>query len=188
MGLLTDSQYQFIKFAGRHAIEYADAVTGLPLVPDSMDVVYSSHMIEHLDREDARRFLANALKVLRPGGILRLAVPDLGLLVSQYLKSGDADAFMEGSCLCESHPRTLRERLQRWLVGRRHHLWMYDGASLSRRLLEAGFTQVRVVPEGTTGIPDPGPLDLREQAWASVYIEAVKPECESRPRASESST
>jgi predicted SAM-dependent methyltransferase len=40
-------------------------------------------MIEHLDRREARSFLAEARRVLRPGGVLRLAAPDLSRLVDQ---------------------------------------------------------------------------------------------------------
>ena len=60
------------------------------------------------------------------------------------------------------------------LVGPRHHLWMYDGDSLTRLLRDAGFKDVTVVPPGTTNIPDPGHLDLQQRAAESVYVEAVR--------------
>jgi len=51
---------------------------------------------------------------------------------------------------------------------------MYDGESLTRLLREAGFENAAVLPPGTTGIPDPGQLDLKERADESVYAEAVR--------------
>ncbi len=61
------------------------------------------------------------------------------------------------------------------LVGPRHHLWMYDGASLARLLGEAGFDGAAVMPPGKTRIEEPGELDLAERAAESVYVEAVQP-------------
>jgi len=48
-----------------------------PWQPNSVDEIYSRHMLEHLDPEEANRALIAWFKVLRPGGLLRLIVPDL---------------------------------------------------------------------------------------------------------------
>ncbi|WP_188261085.1 class I SAM-dependent methyltransferase [Azospirillum tabaci] len=54
------------------------SMTDMPAVPDmSMDAVWSSHNLEHLDRHEVPRALREFLRVLRPGGQLLLAVPDL---------------------------------------------------------------------------------------------------------------
>ena len=45
----------------------------------SVDGGYHSHVLEHLDRPVAREFLKETLRVLRPGGICRIVVPDLNL-------------------------------------------------------------------------------------------------------------
>lgn len=58
---------------------------GLPLADGSCDVVYSSHAIEHFDRNGAQRFLAECRRVLRPGGVIRLVAPDLEGVVRTYL-------------------------------------------------------------------------------------------------------
>ncbi len=52
---------------------------------------------------------------------------------------------------------------------------MYDGDSLAKLVLEAGFADVLVVPAGSTRITDPGKLDLAERAEESVYVEALRP-------------
>jgi hypothetical protein len=45
--------------------------------PDaSTDIVYSSHTIEHLWKEDGRHFAKEAFRVLKPNSILRIVVPD----------------------------------------------------------------------------------------------------------------
>jgi hypothetical protein len=132
-------------------------------------------MIEHLDRGEAGAFLCEVRRILRPGGIVRLAAPDLGQLVRGYLASGDADAFIAGTHMGQDRPAGILLRVRRALAGPRNHLWMYDGDSLSRLLRTAGFADVAVMPPGETRISQSGHLDLTERADESVYVEAVQP-------------
>lgn len=173
--LLDSPQYQFIQFARSNRIEYGDVAKGLPLSDGSVDVIYSSHMLEHLDREEASLFLKKARRMLRPGGIIRLVVPDIHKHVQQYIGSEDADAFIAGTLLCYPRPRTIVQRLRILLVGTRHHQWMYDGASLCRLLLAHGFVRVEIMQPGETKVRAPEPLDLQERFSESVYVEAENP-------------
>lgn len=55
-------------------------------MPDeSCDLVYHSHVLEHFGKQEGKRFIGECFRVLKPGGIIRLAVPDLEGLVRQYL-------------------------------------------------------------------------------------------------------
>src|SRR5262245_37345846 len=76
LGILRKEQREFIRFARENTLEFANAAQHLPLDNCSVDVVYSSHMLEHLAPETAARFLKEAFRVLQSGGTLRLAVPD----------------------------------------------------------------------------------------------------------------
>ena len=172
--LLESSQYQFIRFARENDIAYGDATKGLPLQDETVDVLYSSHMLEHLDRNEASMFLKKAFRVLRPGGVIRIAVPDLKKQVKKYNEEGDADAFIESTHLCVPRPRSLAQKLRLLLVGPRNHQWMYDGNSLSRLLQKHGFIKAEVMPVGKTRIQDYEPLNLHERASESVYVEAEK--------------
>jgi predicted SAM-dependent methyltransferase len=173
--LIGSSEIQFIRFARENHIEYGDATRGLPIPKESCDVIYSSHMLEHLDRNGADRFLKEAFRMLRPGGIIRLAVPDIKKFVAQYTELGDADVFIETTHLCVPRPTSFAQKLKLLLVGTRHHQWMYDGDSLSRLLHKRGFIESEIMPAGKTSIPDPEPLDLQERSSQSVYVEAKKP-------------
>ncbi len=174
LGIIKEDQYNFIKFIRSNKIGYGDAAGRLPLSDGSVDVLYSSHMIEHLDRTEADKFLREAFRILRVGGIVRLAVPDLKKHVEQYIRSGDADAFLEGTFLCAPHPQTITQRLQSIVVGARHHHWMYDGSSLSKLLEKHGFVNSRILQAGETHIENYELLDLFERASESVYVEAEK--------------
>lgn len=174
-GLLDARQYAFVGYTRNHHIEYGDAVRGLPLPDASADVLYSCHMLEHLSRSEAGKFLQEAKRVLVPGGIIRLAVPDLRRQAVRYLESGDADEFIDGTYLGEKEESSLAKRLAWLMTGRRLHRWMYDEISLGRLLRKHGFSDIAAPPPGETGIKDPGELDLKEKSEESVYLEAVKP-------------
>jgi len=173
-GLIGQAQMAYIRFCQEHTIRWADATRHLPLADASAEVLYSSHMLEHLDRREAAGFLSEARRVLAPGGIIRVAVPDIEKFVDMYLRSKDADAFVESTHLSTHRPRRLAEKLRVLFVGLRHHQWMYDGASLCKLLSGSGFQRAQVCEVGSSHIPNPSPLNLREREEESVYVEAVR--------------
>jgi predicted SAM-dependent methyltransferase len=174
-GLIDVGNFEFAVFCRANQVRYANAARRIPHASGTADAVYSSHMIEHLVRDDAWAFLLECHRVLRPDGRLRLVVPDLHALVHQYLKRGNADNFL-GQMQFETHlPAGLLAKL-RWLMfgGRGHH-WMYDARSLGGLIEEAGFVDVEMMEPGQTRIPYPTGLDLRERQIESIYLEARRP-------------
>jgi SAM-dependent methyltransferase len=106
----------------------------------SADTIYSSHFLEHLSKRDGARFLAECHRVLKPGGIVRIVVPDLRVIVDNYLKGRLAALdFVESLSLGHEAPRdgALKRLLAPWF--RFPHRCMYDSESLLGRLCEAGF-------------------------------------------------
>jgi len=166
----------FAWVANHTEIRFADAVRRIPCADGAADILYSSHMIEHLDQAGAKAFLLEARRILRPGGIVRICAPDLALLVHAYTSTGDADGLVAGTHMWQEAPGGIRARTKMALIGPRHHLWMYDGPSLARLLTDAGFTNVAIVPAGTTNIPEPGELNLVERADESIYVEGFQPD------------
>jgi predicted SAM-dependent methyltransferase len=173
-GVIDAGSFEFAAFCRANPILHANAKR-IPHASGTVDVIYSSHMIEHLVRDDAWAFLVECHRVLRPGGRLRLVVPDLHLLAHQYLECGDADNFLGHLQFETDRPAGLLAKLKWLLFGGRGHHWMYDARSLGALLEEAGFVEVETMEPGQTRIPDPGGLDLRERQINSVYLEAVRP-------------
>ena len=64
-----------------------DLSQGIPLDDASCDAVYHAHLMEHLRRADALRFMRECLRVLKPGGVLRVATPDLERMARLYLQT-----------------------------------------------------------------------------------------------------
>ena len=172
--LLKPDQQRFVQAANELRLRWADA-RHLPLPDQSMRALYTSHMLEHLNRDGAARFLREAKRVLRPGGILRVAVPDLGILVEAYRADRDADAFVARTHMAVPPVDGLVDRLRFLFVGFREHAWMYDSVSLIKLITAAGFEHAAQMPPGQTRIPDPGELDLHERAHETVYVEASSP-------------
>lgn len=145
--------------------------------------IYSSHMVEHLDREEARGFLKECLRVLKSGGILRLALPNLAAAVQHYQASkaaGNADAANEFiDFLYFAPPHAEMSRLRRLAIRLLHrpHAWMYDAASMEVLLMDVGFSQVRQRQFREGACPDLQTLENREKERfdaSTFFIEGVK--------------
>lgn len=65
----------------------ANFIEGVPLPDGAADFVYHSHVLEHLTRQDGERFLRECHRILKPGGVLRIAVPDLEDAAREYLRN-----------------------------------------------------------------------------------------------------
>lgn len=64
-----------------------DLRKGIPYPDNYFDVVYHSHVLEHFPKHEATGFIGECYRVLKPGGILRVAVPDLERIVREYLQN-----------------------------------------------------------------------------------------------------
>ncbi len=73
-----------------------DLRKGIPFPDETFDVVYHSHLLEHLPRSQAPAFLRECHRVLRPGGIHRVAVPDLERTTRVYLDALEKAAEGDG--------------------------------------------------------------------------------------------
>ncbi len=175
LGLLNETQRDFVHIAKEHDIRWADCTRRIPEADSSVEVLYACHVVEHLDRQEIKAFLREARRILLPDGILRIGFPDLKKMVDRYISDEDADGFVEGTLLTHQKPRTFLDRLRYLAVGERHHLWMYDSSSMVRLLSSMGFKEARKVPVGSTTIVDSGHLDLYEREEETVYVEARSP-------------
>ncbi|HKY59073.1 MAG TPA: methyltransferase domain-containing protein [Aeromicrobium sp.] len=179
-----------------------DLRKGIPFADQSVDGVYHSHLLEHLDREAVPTFLAEVKRVLKPGGVHRIVVPDLERDARAYLASLEAAlAGRVSPAEHESSVHTLIEQMvrkeawgtsQRAAVRRRvenvvlgdarergeTHQWMWDRVSLPAELVAAGFRDPRVTSFDTSALDDwPGFLLDQDAAGTeyrpgSLYVEA----------------
>lgn len=174
--LISKRNRDFGTYARENEIYHGD-IRRLPLADNSCDAVYSCHMFEHILRRDVAQVLQEMKRVIKPGGIVRIAVPDLKRMAEIYLKSEDADRFMEETMLGYGWDQmsTIRGGLRMAAVGNPSaHKWMYDGNSLVKLLTSHGFKEATALEDGQTKIPQPGELNLAERSPESVFVEARK--------------
>lgn len=177
---------------------------GIPFHEGSVDVVYHSHFLEHLDRDVAERFLREVRRVLRLGGIQRIVVPDFEQLCRDYLEhirvceqsqlerrqhNDYIAAIIEQSVRKEAfssrHKKPIRRYLENLLLGDARkrgetHQWMYDRISLSELLERLGYRNIIIQHYNTSQIPNWQQYNLdadehgRQYKPKSIYIEATK--------------
>lgn len=131
-------------------VKYGDITKGLPGIKEnSCDGVYSSHVLEHLPLDDFRKALNNSYKILKKGGRFRVIVPDLEVLVRDYVKEfdeGDPEAsikFIQRTVMGkESRPKGLKA-ISKYIFGYLQHFWLWDNLSMVKELKDVGFTDIR---------------------------------------------
>lgn len=116
-----------------------DATQRWPFEDGSAVAVNSEHVIEHIAREDAPRFFAEAFRVLAPGGVIRTSTPDLEGMATAYREADPALLAVH-----RSHGYSARNHAD--LVNNYFYLWghrhIYDEATLRELLSEAGFAEI----------------------------------------------
>ena len=174
LGLLSPEQRHMISSVREHGIIRGDA-RKIPMSDDSVDVLYTSHMAEHLYEEEFRQFLAEAERVLKPGGILRISVPDVEVAVKSYLHNGDADVFCDRLMLCHRQKLSGIRRLNAILFGDRGlHKWLYDSRSMKKYIETHTRVSVTLLSAGGTTISFPTSIDYREREEESLSLECMK--------------
>lgn len=136
----------------------------LPCEAGHWDGIFTEHTLEHLYPSQALALLREAYRTLKPGGWLRVVVPDLGRYV-QYYNGQSPDP------LFERWP--LRAEALRNLSQRHFHLSLWDAALLDHYLRRAGFTQTAERQAGQ-GADARLLKDSANRQWESLYMEARK--------------
>lgn len=158
-------------------VKYGDIVKGLPIPDNSVELLYCSHVLEHLTLEELRHSLENCYRYLKPDGIFRLVVPDLEFMAQQYVKSTSPEAALEFMRVTwlgkERRQRSLASFFQEWISGSQH-LWMWDYKSLSVELKKVGFKDIRRAYIGDSGISAFSKLEDMERWENELGIQCCK--------------
>jgi predicted SAM-dependent methyltransferase len=71
-------------------VQRVNLLKRFPFQDGEFDAVYSSHVLEHFTPSQANQLISEAYRVMRPGGILRIVVPDLEASCREYLRLLDS--------------------------------------------------------------------------------------------------
>jgi hypothetical protein len=180
-----------------------DLRKGIPFAAETVDIVYHSHLLEHIDYEQVNMFLEEIQRVLKVGGIQRLVIPDLELHILQIQKDiriYEESGFYNGAALnihnlleqsVRKKPAAILQlspifqRIAIWLFGDAQsrgetHQMMYTRAAVHEILEKNGFVNITFLSPEVSQIPnwnlmnlDLSPTGL-ELHKGSVYVECQK--------------
>lgn len=144
-----------------------DLKKGIPFKEQSVDILYSSHLLEHMPSNELEEFIKECLRILKKGGSFIVCVPNARNYIEAYMKK-----------------ENFRKRGNYWLPGKVDtgsrldelnyiaymgglHYYMFDEENLLNILLKCGFKKANLRQF------DPS-LDLRERDYESIYALGIK--------------
>ena len=136
---------------------------------ESIEVIYASHVLEHFSRWDYMSVLNRWYELLKPNGILRIAVPDFEAIVNHYIKNKDLRVISGLLYGGQDYEKNF------------HH-WVWDFETLKKELEQTGFKNIYKYDWTTT---DHSKIDDYSQSYLphlhkkdgmlmSLNVEAVK--------------
>jgi predicted SAM-dependent methyltransferase len=163
-------------------VQYGDITEGLPGIKDgTVSGAYCSHVLEHMSLEHFRIALRNTYKMLKPGGIFRIIMPDLEVLIRDYINDKDVKKDPEASITLikrmmmgvEVRPRNVMA-VTKHLFGYLEHLWLWDWESTEKELRDAGFTNIRRCEFNDSADPMFKLVENKKRWELVVKFEAIK--------------
>ncbi len=142
----------------------------LPFPADSVDFIFNEHFMEHLSVEEGQVALKDFKRVLKKGGVLRIAMPDLEMVVNDYInvpikKNKVLKVF--GLEFVETKAELINMSFRWW-----GHKWLYDWEELNRRLKQAGFSKIKRAEQSKSHHPELNGLEIRQESL--LISEATK--------------
>jgi predicted SAM-dependent methyltransferase len=145
----------------------------LPLGNGSCRGMHVEHYFEHLEMTIERpRFLAECLRCLEPGGVLRIIVPDARAFIEAYLAPGwERINAMGGFYVPEEACDAKMQVINHTFLQDGDHFAGYDAEYLKIVLEQAGFREVEQVTWRKGRFPG-GCIDIEQHSVYSLYMEA----------------
>ena len=149
-----------------------DARKKLPFPDGRFEGVFAEHFLEHIEFERVKEMLVEFRRVLKPGGVIRIVVPDGGLFLDLYHRTTQGEKIQfpgmkEDEDLAPM--MVVNQVFRGW-----GHKYCYDFQTLARLLTDAGFQDVRKESYGRGRIKALL-VDLEERTCESLYVEACAP-------------
>ena len=169
---------------------YLNALRRMPFKDNTFKFIHMEHLLEHIQIDRVPIFLSECLRILQPGGCIRIVVPDLDIYVKKYYE-GDKEFFQPIIEKFKSNFDKYKDRLvnkyKYWLIRtpgavfisravRRfyHHNWMYDFETLRVALEEVGFKKATKQQFQESEFDEFKTMDNPDRLYESLYVEAVK--------------
>lgn len=141
-----------------------------PFENDKFDGIFCEHVFEHFGLPEGQALLRECLRVIVPGGCIRLIMPDGEKIIRTYCSEPQMLIKQR-----EVSSGAAMEAVNSWFYQRYEHQCIYDGKLLESQLKNAGFEQIRRCAFLQGDASKTLLLDDPKYEWESIYMEAVKP-------------
>jgi predicted SAM-dependent methyltransferase len=145
---------------------------GIPVKDNSVKYIYNEHFIEHLSYKEGFQFMKECYRILEPGGVLRIACPDLDLLIDSYIKDYWKSLEWVKLINAEWYP-SRGYMINQCMQEDGQHKYIYNIHDLTERLKEAGFSE-RHIYRVKIGESDHSKLQGIDTRADSLIVEAKK--------------
>ena len=120
-----------------------DVTQPFPLADDTFDYIFAEHMIEHIDYDNAALMLRECRRVLKRGGVIRLATPDLEVLIGLHaeVKSTAQQRYIDW--IIRNFLPAVEACKDVFVINNAFRAWghrfLYDRSTLRLAMVRAGF-------------------------------------------------
>ncbi|MBS1841123.1 MAG: methyltransferase domain-containing protein [Acidobacteria bacterium] len=172
-------------FLNHSPVVYLDATRRFPFKDNTFDYVMSEHMIEHVEYSAGQVMLAECYRVLKPGGRLRFATPDMSVLLALHREEKSQEQnnyidFLIGRLMPEvtqcKDVFIINNCFRAW-----GHNFLYDQRALRHALSSVGFREIGFHKSGESDDPllrnlETHGKEVTEEInrFETVVVEAVK--------------
>ena len=154
---------------GRSIQISCDIREGLPLDSDSMDYVVSIHALPEIHFNDQLTVLRELHRVIKPGGVLRLALPDIDRSIDAYRRR-DSSFFL----VPDEDAASVGGKFIVQLVWYGYSKTFFTSDFIEELLFKAGFGRVEHVAYQVTASEFEGITELDNRQDESLFVEAYK--------------
>lgn len=172
----------------RHrGVIYLDATKRFPFEDGSFEYIFSEHQIEHLTYKEGLSMLRECYRILKTGGRIRIATPDLETLIGLYSRDKSdlqqryikwfMDIHVPETCVC-GEAFVINTAFLRF-----GHRFVYDRATLESAMEQVGFIDVTSYPSGESNDELLQGIESRDKAvgnedmnrFETMVLEAKRP-------------
>ena len=158
-------------FADKNVHFLIDISRALPFPDESFDGAFCEHVLEHFSLDNAIKISREIKRILRPGGVFRVIVPNAEYVVRMYLEKPRELIAYRGSA---DAGETAMEVVNSFFRQRYEHQFLYDWMTMEKMLINAGFDKVSRVQFGVSVHLQAIALDDAKYELESLYVEALK--------------
>ena len=145
-------------------IAFLDAGDVFPIESDSFDFIYSEHLFEHLKINQQINMLAESFRILKKGGIMRIATPNLDFLFKLYSESQSIDhiAYVEYAINSSPYLNSVKtsvvdkEEHYNYVINNFFKAWghqmIHNFSSIKKLARQCNFTSVRKCEVGESEV------------------------------------